>query len=381
MQRVVARARPGHPWVFSNEVVDPPVSALPVGGTVDVYDPRGRALGVGYANPRSLIAIRLVGVGADIDGAALYRERIASALAWRGRVMPGRGSLRLVAGEADGLPGLIVDRYADVLSVQVTTLGMERRLDLVRPAVEELCGARAAWLRNDVGVRTLEGLDAEPRAWFGEVPVPVAFEENGLRLLADIKSGQKTGHFFDQADNRAFMTGLARGARVLDVFAHTGAWAVGALVGGAVEAVVVDSSASALALARRNAELNGVRLESREGDARAVMESMDARTFDIVCLDPPSFAKSRKGAAKALGAYRQVNTAAARLVRTGGLLFTSSCSHHVLAERFEEAVRHGVRAAGRSALMIRRGGQSPDHPVLPSMPESEYLKHLVLVVH
>lgn len=385
MIRVHARVRPGHPWVFANDIVDPPVAKLPPGAQVEVVDNRGKPLGRGYANPHSLIAIRIASrSGEDLDTVEPWRARVRAALSLRERVLPGRRSLRLIAGEADGMPGLLVDRYEDVLVCQITTLGMEQRKELLREALTDVIGPRGAVLRNDAGARALEGLSQENEVWFGDVPERVAFEENGVRLFADVKEGQKTGFFFDQATNRAFSHPLCAGMEVLDVYAHTGAWALGALRNGATRATTIDISAGACDLVRANAEANEVadRIEVLRGDGRDTMERLarEGRRYDIVFLDPPAFAKSRKTAGVALGAYKSNNAAACRLLKPGGLLFSSSCSHHVHAERFEEAVAHGARQAGRSLQLVRRGGQAPDHPILPGVPETEYLKHLVFVV-
>lgn len=385
MLRVRARARPGHPWVFANEIIDPPVAALPPGEAVEVIDPSGRVLGRGYANPHSLITIRIVTRGeSDLDSPKLYAERLLAARALRERVLPGRASYRLCAGEADGLPGLLVDKYGDVLVAQITTLGMDRRKDLLAQALQDAIGPRGAVLRADVGARALEGLElGESSVWFGDVPERVLFDENGVRFSADPLSGQKTGFFFDQADNRLFGASRCKGQRVLDVYAHTGAWALHALVAGATDAVAIDASGPACQLIRDNAALNGVsdRLRVVQEDARVAMDALleAGERFDVVCIDPPAFAKSRKKAGIALGAYKAVNAQAARLVKPGGLLFSSSCSHHVLPERFEEAVVAGIRQAGRGAVLVRRGGQAPDHPILPGVPETEYLKHLVFL--
>jgi 23S rRNA (cytosine1962-C5)-methyltransferase len=386
MLRVRARARPGHPWVFANEVLDPPVAALPPGEAVEVVDPTGRPLGRGYCNPHSLITIRLVTRGdADLDAPGLYAERLAAAQALRERVLPGRRSYRLCAGEADGLPGLLIDRYEDILVAQITTLGMDRRKDILARAIQQAIAPRGAVLRQDVGARALEGLDVgESEVWFGDVPPRVTFDENGVRFSADPLAGQKTGFFFDQAENRLFASSRCVGRRVLDVYAHTGSWALHALVAGATDAVAIDASGPACTLIAENAALNGVadKLRVIQDDARAAMDALLAagERFDVVCIDPPAFAKSRKKAGIALGAYKAVNAQAARLVKPGGLLFSSSCSHHVLPERFEEAVVAGIRSAGRSGVLLRRGGQAPDHPVLPGVPETEYLKSLAFLL-
>jgi 23S rRNA (cytosine1962-C5)-methyltransferase len=385
MLQVRARVRPGHVWIFANDVLDPPVARLEPGQAVDVVDERGRPVGRGYANPHSLICIRLVARGpVDLESVDLWRDRLATAWAWRQRALPGRRSMRVCAGEADGLPGLVVDRYEDVLVAQITTFGMDRRRDLLRAALDAVFAPRGVVARDDASARVHEGLGGEANVWFGDVPAEVEFEESGVSLATDPLHGQKTGFFFDQAENRAFLRARAAGARVLDLYAHVGGWALAAMAGGAREAVAVDSSATAVALVRANAARNGVadRVEAVDADARRWLVEAAARgeRFDVVCVDPPAFAKNRKSAGAALSAYKQVNTAAAAVVAPGGFLYTSSCSHHILPERFEDAVHAGLRASGRRGLLIRRGGQAPDHPILPGVPESEYLKHLVYVL-
>lgn len=385
MQQVRARVQPGRPWIFANEILDPPVARLEPGGVVDVVDDRGRPMGRGYANPRSLICIRLLGRGAiDLESEALYHERLAAAWAWRVQALPGRRSMRVCAGEADGLPGLVVDRYEDVLVVQITTLGMDRRRARILAALQAVFSPRGIVVRDDLGIRTLEGLGGEAHVAWGEVPGRVAFEEHGVHLAIDPIHGQKTGFFFDQAENRLWLRQRCAGARVLDLYANVGGWALAALAGGARSAVAVDSSAQAVAAIRDNAARNGQadRLEAVEADARRWLgEAAAAGTrFEVVCVDPPAFAKNRKSAGPALHAYKQVNAAAAALVAPGGFLYSSSCSHHIHADRFQEAVESGLRAAGRVGVLVHRGGQAPDHPILPGLPESEYLKHLVYAV-
>lgn len=389
MRNVVGRARPGHPWIFANDILDPPVSQLVPGEQVAVHDPHGKFLGHGYANPQSLITVRmLTRTRADIDQKGFWIERLRDAAGLRERVFPGRTALRVCAGEADHLGGLIIDRYNDVLVVQMTALGVDCRAELVRSAIEEVFHPKAVVRRDDIGVRAHEGLGGVAHAWWGEVPERVAFEENGVRYAADLVGGQKTGFFFDQAENRAWMGERVRGASVLDLYSHLGGWALTALHHGASRAVAVDVSASACAQIRSNAELNGVaeKLQVDTADCKDWLRAASERAggaggrFDVVCVDPPAFAKNKKSAGPALGAYKQVNQLAAGLVGPGGLLFTSSCSHHVQWDRFEEAVFTGVRAAGRRFVRVRRSGQAADHPVLPGVPETEYLKHLVLAL-
>ncbi len=383
MQQVRAHVHPGRPWIFANEVIDPPVARLEPGGVVDVTDDRGRPIGRGYANPHSLICIRIVARGpVDLDGEELYRERLAGAWAWRQRALPGRRSMRVCAGDADGLPGLVVDRYEDVLVVQITTLGMDRRRDLIRAALTSVFAPTGIVVRDDIGIRTLEGIGGEAAVWAGTVPDRVAFDENGVQLAIDPIRGQKTGFFFDQAENRTWLRARCDGARVLDLYANVGGWALAALAGGARSAVAIDSSAAAVALITENAARNGWsdRSQAVEADARRWLAEHADERFDVVCVDPPAFAKNRKSVGPALHAYKQVNAAAAVLVAPGGFLYTSSCSHHIHPERFQEAVEAGLRGAGRSAVLVHRGGQAADHPILPGLPESEYLKHLVYML-
>lgn len=252
MQIIRARARAGHPWVFANDILDPPVAALKPGGTVEVLDSRGQFVGRGYANPHSLIAVRmLTGSRVEID-AEFFRERLRRAVALRERVLPGRRSYRLCAGEADGMGGLVLDRFGDVLVAQITTLGMESRRDALAEAIEDVVAPRGVVARDDASARGMEGLGGEARLWFGEVPERVVFEEAGVAMEADPWRGQKTGYFFDQADNRAFLRARASGARVLDLYSNTGAWALQALAGGAVEAVAVESSMPTASLDRKS---------------------------------------------------------------------------------------------------------------------------------
>lgn len=385
IRTVVGRVRPGHPWIFANDILDPPVAKLVPGEQVEIVNQDGRHCGHGYANPHSLITVRMLSrTRADLDQVGFWVERLKDAAALRARVFPGRTALRVCAGEADHLGGLIIDRYDDVLVVQMTAFGIDCRADLIRAAIEKVFAPRGVVRRDDISVRAHEGLGGVSHVWWGEVPERAAFEENGVKYAADLVGGQKTGFFFDQAENRAWMAERVRGARVLDLYAHLGGWALTALTHGASEAVAVDVSAAACAQIVANGERNGVsdRLRVVTADCKDwLREQVEAGArFDAVCVDPPAFAKNRKSAGQALGAYKQVNQLAAQLVVPGGLLFTSSCSHHVPWERFEEAVYTGIRAAGRRYRRVRRGGQAADHPVLPAVPETEYLKHLVLVL-
>lgn len=380
-----ARVKAGHPWIFSNEIADD-VAGLPPGGTVDVFDAKGAFVGRGYANPRSLIAVRLLTRQRkeDIDTPVFFSGRLREALQYRQAIYPGRASLRMVHAEGDGLPGLVIDRFDDVLSVQITTLGMETRKEALKQAIVEIFEPRAAVLRADARMRDLEGLTDDRGPWFGDVPDDVEIEEHGVRFRVQPLGAQKTGHFFDQAENRRFAGSLCRGRTVLDVYANTGGFGLHALVAGAKSAVCVDSDAGNADRARANAELNGVagQLDFRVSEGKGTLEHLvtEGARFGAVVIDPPAFAKSRKVAARALAGYRDVNALAITLVEHGGFLFTSSCSYHVQEDRFVEAIQAAAQRAGRRIRMVRRGEQAPDHPVSPAIPETRYLKSLAFHV-
>ena len=378
------RARSGHPWVFSNEIADD-LKGLEPGAAVDVRSSTGARIGRGYVNPRSLIAVRLLTRDRhDIDAVPFWALRLREALRARGRACPGRHSLRLVHAEGDGLPGLVVDRYGDILAVQLTTAGAEARRDVIAAALQEVFQPTGAVLRSEGRARQLEGLEDERGAWFGDVPDTVDIQEHGVTFRVDLMSGQKTGHFYDQADNRAHFGRLATGLRVLDVYAHSAGWALQALARGATEALVVDKSAAACELCVDNLERNGFEERSAVVQAEGrkfLIELTNAQErFGAVNLDPPAFAKTRKTAGSALRGYEDINTLGLGLVEQGGLFATSTCSFHVEDERFEEATRKAARAAHRRLRLIRKSTAAPDHPVRLGVPETRYLKHYLFQV-
>lgn len=377
-----SRLRRGHPWLFSNEVdMTAEAKALPRGSLVALVDAGGEVLGQATFNPHSLIAARLLhgDAAAPID-AAFFVTRLKAALALRQRLFD-QPYYRLVHSEADALPGLIVDRYGDVLSVQLNTAGMDRLREPLLEALHTLLAPRAIVLRNDSPVRGLEGLEIEHGLAAGSIDGPVEIVENGTRFLADITTGQKTGWFFDQRPNRAFIAGLAVGAATLDVYSYAGGFGLTALVRGATSALLVDRSEEALGLARQAAALNGVadRLETRCGDGFKVMETLAAegRRFGAVIADPPAFVKTRKDLAAGAKGYRKMARLAAPLVQPGGFLLCGSCSHHMPAEQFFEEVSQGIGQAGRQGRLLWSHGAGPDHPIHPHLPESAYLKALV----
>ncbi len=380
------RLKAGHPWVFSNEIApfgDKPPRFEP-GELVRVTDARGRLLGVGYYNPHTLIAARLVTRELREIDRQFFEERLAAAVRLRERHLPGATACRLVFGEADGLPGLVVDRYGAVLVVRPLTAGMEQLLPVALEALETTLAPEGIVVRRDAGIRELEGLPlAEPEVR-GRVEAPLAIDVNGLTFEVDPLRGQKTGFFFDQRMNHQRIDRLAPGARVLDAFCYSGAFGLRAAKAGAREVVFLDASADALGLARRNAERNGLaeRCRFEQADALDRLARLDAagERFDVVILDPPAFAKSRKQVAGARRGYREINRRAFRLLAPGGHLVTCSCSYHIDRETFREIVRDAAADAGRTALVVAAAGQAPDHPVLLGCPETDYLKCLVVAI-
>lgn len=376
------RLKAGHPWAFSNEIATAPEHrAWPTGAPVRIEGDGGWRYGTFMFNPHSLIAARLLDRDPDaIIDAAWIRARIADAAAFRARVAPGTQH-RLVHAEADRLPGLVVDRFGDVAVVQANTAGMDRLLPEVVAALLDLLPLRAVVARNDSAARLQEGLPQEVGLLHGTGAGAMA-EEGGVRFPVDPLSGQKTGFFFDQRPNRDQIASLAAGARVLDVFCHTGAFGLRAAAAGATDVLLVDSSQPALDLALRAAEANGLsgRVSARRGDAFDVMAALAAggEQFDIVVCDPPAFAKSRKDQDTGLRAYHRMTRLAAPLVQPGGFLFVASCSHHAPLDLFAAQVSSAVLRAKRDARIVHTGAAGPDHPVHPGLPESAYLKSLLL---
>lgn len=373
------RVRSGHPWVFSNEL-DCDVSALPSGGLVTLTTANGKFIGHGYANPKSLIAIRLLSRNrsADIATSAFFASRLRHAVALRASLYPGRTAYRLVNAESDGLPGLIIDRFNDVLSVQITTLGMDHLKNPLKEAIVEVLQPKGAVFRNDSPMRTLEGLPTEKGIWFGTIPDFIDIDEFGVTFRVHVLGGQKTGHFFDQADNRHFAGKLCNNMKVLDVYSNSGGWGLHALKHGASEVIFVDKQEPCCEQIEANVALNG--FEDRAvilcDEGKKTLETLlsNGVRFDAVNLDPPAFAKQRRAANSALKGYREINRLGLLLVKPGGFLFTSSCSYHVHEERFLEAIQKAAEDAGRSIRVVRRGEQSADHPTRPEVPETRYLK-------
>ena len=376
------RARAGHPWIFSNEIDGLEGPAEP-GSAVSVFAADGQFLGTAYYNSRSLISARILSRKAEtIDTPEFFLEHLRRALNYRLRLCGDLPALRLVHGEADGLPGLVVDRYGEVLSIQLLTMGMETRRTAIVEALVELCAPLAIVARNDSASRELEGLPRCVELLYGELPDAVPTTINDIRFAVDITGGQKTGLFLDQRENCRLLDGLVAGKEVLDLFCYAGAWSLHAARYGAARVTGVDVSAGAVALARGNAEGNGfaARCEFVAADVFDYLRQQRQRRFDVVVLDPPAFIKSRKHLEEGVKGYLTVNRRALELVASGGVLVTCSCSHHLERERFTALIAQAARQANRSVRLAKLTGAGADHPVLPACPETDYLKCALLYV-
>jgi len=380
------RLSAGHLWVFSNEVDTDrtPLAGFAPGALCRVIGDRDHFLGYAYVNPHALICARILGRDARYPpGKSLLVHRLQVALALRERLYP-RPFYRLVHGESDGLPGLVLDRYGDVVVGQAGTAGMESLKAGIVAAVEQVIAPRAMVWKNDSGARELEGLPSYVEAALGEVPDHVEVEENGVRFRVPMGAGQKTGWFYDQAANRAAFLKYVAGKRVLDVFSYLGAWGLSAARAGAADVLCVDSSAPALELLQASADANGLTVATRRGDAFDVLAALReaGERFDVVVVDPPAFIKRRRDIPKGQAAYRKLNQLAMQLLPRDGILVSCSCSHHLAQDDLIGAIQQAARHVGRFVQIVEVGGHAPDHPIHPAIPETRYLKALTCrVVH
>jgi len=374
------RLSAGHLWIFSNEVdvAKTPLTGFSPGECARVESSQGRPLGSAYVNPGALIAGRVYCQDATrpLD-AELLRARLGAALALREDLFDAP-CYRLAFGEADRLPGLVVDRFGDVLAVQIGTAGMERvRADIV-DVLTELVAPRGILLKNDLPGRELEGLPREVELAAGEAPDEAEIEENGCRFVFPLAGGQKTGWFYDMRETRALAASLCDGRAVLDVFSYAGGLGVACAHAGATRAVCLDASGVALSFAAKSAALSGVadRVETLEADAFSGLKELRAtgQRFGLVSVDPPAFVKRRKDLEKGLAAYRTANRLALELVEDGGFLIACSCSQHVGRDDLRKALAGAARDAGVRLTIVRQCHQAADHPIHPAMPETEYLK-------
>lgn len=377
------RLRHGHPWIYSNEVdtAATPLAGFAAGSLVTVVDSREERVGTAYVNPHSLISARLLSRRADaVVGRDLIAERLRDALRMRERLYPAPW-YRLVFGESDGLPGLVLDRYGDTLVGQIGTAGMEALRPEIEAAVAEVLTPQALVWRNTGATRALEGLPDYVQAGIGELPDQLEVREGDLRFQVAMAHAQKTGWFYDQQANRDLFARYARGARVLDVFAYLGGWGLRAATGFADKVLCVDASMPCCEGIEANAALNGVsdRVDALHADAFEALKALrqDSERFDVVILDPPAFIKRRKDHKEGLLAYKRLNQLAMKLLVADGLLVTCSCSHHLAETELLTAVHEGAIKTGRHATVLARLQQSPDHPVHPAVPETAYLKGLL----
>ncbi len=376
------RLRAGHLWVFSNEVdtAATPLTQFEPGSVVQVLSDKDQFLGFAYVNPRTLIAARIVVRDADYPpDASLIEHGVKVALELRERLYR-EPYYRLVFGESDRLPGLVVDRYGDVFVAQSGTAGIDRLRGEVEAALAKVCQARSIVWKNDSGAREIEGLEKSVE----NAPAEISVREQGATFTAPLADGQKTGWFYDQAANRERLRRyLPAGARVLDVCSYAGAWAVTALRNGAAGATCVDSSATALDYVARNAAANGVQVTTLRADAFDALKTLQEQgaRFDVVILDPPAFAKRKKDIPQAQAAYRKLNQLALPLIERDGILVSCSCSYHMGADELLMAIQGAARHTSRFVQVLEQGGQSPDHPVHPAIPETRYLKSFFCRVH
>jgi 23S rRNA (cytosine1962-C5)-methyltransferase len=373
------RLRAGHLWIFSNEVdvQATPLVDFPVGAQVRVVNDRDQFLGYAYVNPHALICARLLSraESSPIDH-SLIVHRLRQALALRTRLYQ-EPYYRLVFGESDGLPGLVLDRFGDVLVGQIATAGMEAMRGELEAAIHELVAPKSLVWRNQGSARDLEQLPKEIRAGIGAIPERLTVREGGLSYSIGLANAQKTGWFYDQSANRAQLGRfMPRSARMLDACSYAGAWALTALRAGAREALCVDSSAAALASAQANAAANGLAIQIREADVFDALDELHraGERFDVIVLDPPAFIKRRKDLARGQAAYRKLNHLAMRLLQPDSLLVSCSCSYHLSNDDMVGLIQGAARQSSREVQIIATGGQSPDHPLHPAIAETRYLK-------
>ncbi len=381
------RLRAGHLWVYSNEVDTKatPLRDFEPGQVAEIQAASGKPLGIGYVNPNTLICTRLVGrdVSRQFDH-PLINHRLQIALSLRERLFD-KPFYRLVYGEADALPGLVIDRFGDLLVVQITTVGMERAKKEIIIALEKVLKPKTIVFKNDTRARETEGLSLTIGAISGgnsvAVPEIVELEENSVIFEAPLATGQKTGWFYDHRMNRQRMACYVAGKRVLDVFSYVGGWGIQALAADASEVFCVDSSSTVLDFVDRNATRNGFaeKVATVEGDAFEALRGLrdTKEQFDVVIVDPPAFIKRKKDLKAGIQAYRRINELAMRLLNRDGILISASCSHHLQRGQLQDQLLAASRHIDRDLMILEEGHQSPDHPIHPAIPETGYIKNFI----
>ena len=375
------RVRGGHPWVYASEI-ERVEGDFANGDVVEVVSSKGTLMGRAFYNPQSQISLRMLTRSDEPVDRGFWERRVRDAWAYR-QLLCDPDSCRLIYSETDGFPGLIVDKFADVLVMQSLCLGIDRMKETIADILMEVVQPRGIYERSDVPVRRLEGMEQVTGLLRGEVPDRVEMWENGLKFTVDVKNGQKTGFFLDQKENRAAIAPLCRDARVLDCFCHNGSFALHAAKYGAQSVLGVDISEEALEVARENAQNN--HLDNVTFEAHNCFDHLRELTdagerFDLVILDPPAFTKTRAAVERALKGYKEINLRGLKLVRPGGFLVTCSCSQHVSAEVFQDMINQAVRDAKKRVRLVEYRTQGKDHPILPASPETKYLKCMILQV-
>lgn len=379
----LSTVRPGHPWVYKRQLLKTDPTIKP-GSLVSVIASNGAFAGTGYYNPHSDITVRILTFKDETVDAGFIKARIAAAVAKRSEVLNKTNAYRAVFSEADGLPGLIVDVYGDTAVFQALTLGIERFKETVVDAIDEIVKPKFIYERSDSDYRKQEGLEPKAGWWGDQGDRFVEISEGGTRFIVDIMAGHKTGFYLDQRNSRLALAPMAKGKDLLDIFCYTGAFAVHAVRAGARSVVGVDIKEDWLELARKNAELNNVagRTEFIKSNGFAFLKKCreSGRTFDIVIVDPPSFAKSKHSVAGASRGYAELNRAALGCLRSGGILATFSCSHNMPNDRFSGIVKKAVADSGKRSTILKRCHQAEDHPIVRAIPETEYLKGYFLKI-
>ncbi len=377
------RVENGHPWVYQSEL-DYIDGEFEPGDIVDVYNSRQRCIGRGYINPRSQIIVRLLSRKQEPIDREFFKRRIETAWRYRKKFLVEPDYCRLVYGEADFLPGLIIDKFGKYMVVQTLALGIDVHKETIISVLDELFAPEGIYERNDVPVRKLEGLDMRKGYLKGNFPTEIIVKENNIPFYADVANGQKTGFFYDQRENRRFLEPIVRDAEVLDCFCHTGSFAVHSALYGAKSLHSIDISEEAIELAKKNAEMNGVsdKCNFEVANAFDALRSLveEEREYDVVILDPPAFTKSRSSIEGAARGYKEINLRGLKLTRPGGFLVTCSCSYHMDRDLFKAVVVDAARDAKRVIREVEYRTQAKDHPILPAAAETNYLKFLVLQV-
>ena len=371
----------GHPWVYGNEI-ERVEGEIVDGELVAVVDFRGRYMGTGFYNSKSLITVRLLTHRSEEITDGLIASRVKAACDYRRFVMgrPGTDSCRLIYGEADRLPGVIADRFGDVIVLQVLALGMEKYTQVIADALVACEKPKCLLLNNDDAIRRKEGMECFAKVLHGELPEETVIHENGIKLSVDVKGGQKTGYFLDQKDNHLFVRQFCKDARVLDCFSYIGGFALNAAAAGAKEVTAVDIRESAVELIRRNAELNGMEVDTVCANCFDFLRQQvkEKQKYDVIVLDPPAFTKAHANMANACRGYKEIALSAMRMLSAGGVLATHSCSYHMPEDVFVNTVLSAAQDLHRQVRVITLRRQDIDHPVLAGYPESHYLKSLWL---